>query len=197
MGANTEQEIMRVHESGRTLGFWLKMIFTLGLYTIPWRSRSWILTDRRLIRHSGVINIQERSIPLKNIQNVDYNASLLGRMLSYGNLRVESAGDSDDDAEEMINVAHDSFVNRDVEAAESLVDLDELIDRTNRRVVNHVLELGTDPERREWGLRMIIISRCLERIGDHAVDIGEQTAYLVTGEFREFTDASHPERTDT
>jgi len=100
-------------------------------------------------------------------------------------------------AEEMINVAHDSFVNRDVEAAESLVDLDELIDRTNRRVVNHVLELGTDPERREWGLRMIIISRCLERIGDHAVDIGEQTAYLVTGEFREFTDASHPERTDT
>jgi phosphate transport system protein len=38
---------------------------------------------------------------------------------------------------------------------------------------------------------MIIVSRCLERIGDHAVDIGEQTAYLVSGEFREFTDASH------
>jgi phosphate transport system protein len=45
---------------------------------------------------------------------------------------------------------------------------------------------------REWGLRMIVVSRCLERIGDHAVDIGEQTAFLVTGEFREFTDASHP-----
>jgi phosphate transport system protein len=97
-------------------------------------------------------------------------------------------------AEEMIRVALDSFVNRDVDGAESLVDLDELIDRTNRRVVNYVLDLGTDLERREWGLRMIVISRCLERIGDHAVDIGEQTAYLVTGEFREFTDAS---RTDT
>jgi phosphate transport system protein len=37
---------------------------------------------------------------------------------------------------------------------------------------------------------MITVSRCLERIGDHAVDIGEQVAFLVTGEFREFTDAS-------
>ena len=46
---------------------------------------------------------------------------------------------------------------------------------------------------REMGERaeqMILVSRCLERIGDHAVDVGEQTAYLVTGEFREFTDAS-------
>ena len=100
-------------------------------------------------------------------------------------------------AEQMIRVALDSFANRDVEGAESLVELDELIDRTNRRVVSYVLDLGGDPDRREWGLRMIIISRCLERIGDHAVDIGEQTAYLVTGEFREFTDASHPERIDT
>ena len=100
-------------------------------------------------------------------------------------------------AEEMIRVALDSFTNRDVEGAESLVELDELIDRTNRRVTKYVLELGADPEKREWGLRMLVISRCLERIGDHAVDIGEQTAYLVTGEFREFTDASHPERIDT
>jgi len=95
-------------------------------------------------------------------------------------------------AEEMIRVALDSFSERNLEQAESLVDLDELIDRGNRRVVNHVLELGSDPEMREWGLRMIVVSRCLERIGDHAVDIGEQTAFLVTGEFREFTDASHP-----
>jgi phosphate transport system protein len=92
--------------------------------------------------------------------------------------------------EEMIRAALDSFVNRDVVGAENLVDLDELVDRGNRRVVQHVLALGNNPPLREWGLRMIIVSRCLERIGDHAVDIGEQTAYLVTGEFREFTDAS-------
>jgi phosphate transport system protein len=100
-------------------------------------------------------------------------------------------------AEEMIRVALDSFVERDVEGAESLVELDELIDRTNRRVVSYILDLGGDTEKREWGLRMLLLSRCLERIGDHAVDIGEQTAYLVTGEFREFTDASDPERVDT
>jgi phosphate transport system protein len=93
-------------------------------------------------------------------------------------------------AEGMTRVALDSFSNRDVEAAESLVELDEMIDRANRRVVGQVLALGSDPERLEWGLRMITVSRCLERIGDHAVDIGEQVAYLVTGEFREFTDAS-------
>ncbi|HEX6679216.1 MAG TPA: phosphate signaling complex protein PhoU [Gaiellaceae bacterium] len=95
-------------------------------------------------------------------------------------------------AEEMIRIALDSFQQRDLDAASSLVDLDELIDRANRRAVERVLDFGADAEKREWGLRMILVSRALERIGDHAVDIGEQTAYLVTGEFREFTDASHP-----
>jgi phosphate transport system protein len=98
-------------------------------------------------------------------------------------------------AEEMIRVALDSFSERDLAGAERLVELDELIDRANRRVVGEILRLGTDESAREWGLRMLLVSRCLERIGDHAVDIGEQTAYLVTGEFREFTDASHPEST--
>jgi phosphate transport system protein len=94
-------------------------------------------------------------------------------------------------AEEMIRVALDSFSARDLERAESLVDLDELIDRANRRFVQDILSFGRDPTLREWGLRMLLVSRCFERIGDHAVDIGERTAYLVTGEFREFTDASH------
>ena len=93
-------------------------------------------------------------------------------------------------AEEMTRVALRSFEHRDLGRAEALVELDELIDRTNRRLAERVLEL--EAEHREWGLRMLMVSRCLERIGDHAVDIGEQTAYLVTGEFREYTDASRP-----
>jgi phosphate transport system protein len=98
-----------------------------------------------------------------------------------------------DRAEEMTRVALDALANRDLAAAESLVDLDELIDRSNRRFVERVVEVVGEPGLREWVLRMVIVSRTLERIGDHAVDIGEQTAYLLTAEFREFTDASHPE----
>ncbi len=94
--------------------------------------------------------------------------------------------------EEMIRIALDSFANRDLEAAESLVTLDELIDRANSRVVERILELGEAAAMREYGLRMVLVSRSLERIGDHAVDIGEQVAYLLTAEFREFTDATHP-----
>jgi phosphate transport system protein len=106
---------------------------------------------------------------------------------------LEGLDEMGERAEEMTRVALDSFAGRDLAGAERLVELDELIDRANRRVVDRLLRLGGDESTLEWGFRILLISRCLERIGDHAVDIGEQTAYLVTGEFREFTDASHPE----
>jgi len=106
---------------------------------------------------------------------------------------LQSLQEMGERAEEMILVALDSLANRDLAAAESLVDLDELIDRSNRRFVERVVEIVAEPGLREWVLRMVLVSRTLERIGDHAVDIGEQVAYLLTAEFREFTDASHPE----
>jgi phosphate transport system protein len=97
-------------------------------------------------------------------------------------------------AEEMFRVALDSFARRDLVGAESLVDLDELIDRANRRFVERLVDVMAEPALREWGLRMVVVARTIERIGDRAVDIGEQTAYLLTAQFREFTDASHPAR---
>ena len=95
-------------------------------------------------------------------------------------------------AEEMFRVALDAFANRDLAEAESLVDLDEAIDRANRRFVERLVDVMAEPELREWGLRMVVVARTIERIGDRAVDIGEQIAYLLTGQFREFSDASHP-----
>jgi phosphate transport system protein len=106
---------------------------------------------------------------------------------------LQSLQEMGERAEEMTRVALDSLANRDLAAAESLVDLDELIDRSNRRFVERVVEIVAEPGLREWVLRMVLVSRTIERIGDHAVDIGEQVAYLLTAEFKEFTDASHPE----
>ena len=65
-------------------------------------------------------------------------------------------------------------------------------DRANRRFVERLVDIMGDKSMREWGLRMVVVARSIERIGDRAVDIGEQTAYLLTAQFREFTDASHP-----
>jgi phosphate transport system protein len=128
----------------------------------------------------------------------DYCVTVAKLTKLMGGLQVsdESIAHSIEDmgqrAEQMIRVAMDSFAERDAGKAETLTELDELIDRANRNATEDVLSLGDSPAEREYGLRMLVVSRCVERIGDHAVDIGEQVAFLVTGEFREFTDASHP-----
>jgi phosphate transport system protein len=128
----------------------------------------------------------------------DYCVTVAKLTKLMGNLNVtddaisRSIEDMGQRAEQMIRVALDAFAARDAKKAETLVDLDELIDRANRNATEDVLSLGDSPEEREYGLRMLVVSRCVERIGDHAVDIGEQVVYLVTGEFREFSDASHP-----
>jgi phosphate transport system protein len=117
---------------------------------------------------------------------------LMGGLDVSGEAILSSLEDMGQRCEQMIRVALDAFADRDVDKANSLNDLDDLIDRANRQAVDDVLSLGDSAQEREYGLRMLVISRCVERIGDHAVDIGEQVGYLVTGELRELTDASHP-----
>src|SRR3982750_2510819 len=85
-----------------------------------------------------------------------------------------------------------AFERRDVALAEDLVRQDERINRCNREVFRIALEIGDDADTREGAMHMMLVARALERIGDNAVDIGEQVAFVVTGLFREFTDASHP-----
>jgi phosphate transport system protein len=89
--------------------------------------------------------------------------------------------------------AGQAFKLRDVALAEDLVRQDDEIDRLNRDVFRLALEVGDDADTREWAMTMMLMARAIERIGDNAVDIGEQVAFVVTGLFREFTDASHPE----
>jgi phosphate transport system protein len=107
---------------------------------------------------------------------------------------VEGLVDMGERCAEMVKVSLTAFAARDVEQARSLHQLDELVDNANRQVFHEVLGYVNDAEALEWGMRQITVARCFERIGDNAVDIGEQTAFLVTGEFAEFTDASHDPR---
>ena len=96
-------------------------------------------------------------------------------------------------AREQVGHAKLAFAERNVGLAQDLVREDEEIDRLNRECFKRALEIGDDADRREWAMHMMLVARCIERIGDNAVDIGEQTAFVVTGLFREFEDASHPE----
>ena len=92
----------------------------------------------------------------------------------------------------LIVQAKRAFEERDVEMAQDLVRLDDVVDNLNRDCFRLALEIGDDADRREWAMTMLLAARAIERIADNAVDIGEQVAFVVTGLFREFEDASHP-----
>jgi phosphate transport system protein len=78
-----------------------------------------------------------------------------------------------------------AFTQRDRALCHQVPDLDEQVDHLYRDMIDHILDGDADPPRREWALRMLQVSRYLERAADHAVDIAEQAWFLITGELRE------------
>lgn len=97
------------------------------------------------------------------------------------------------EAGSLIKQAKVAFSDRNTGLAHDLVRQDDVIDNLNRECFTLALEIGDEHDRREWAMTMMLVARALERIGDNAVDIGEQVAFVVTGLFEEFEDASHPE----
>jgi phosphate transport system protein len=91
----------------------------------------------------------------------------------------------------MVRTAMEAFERRDLDLCLKLPEMDDPVDLLNRGMYHEVVKLADDPSLLEWGIQMNVVARQLERVGDHAVDIGEQVSFLLTGEFREFTDASH------
>ena len=91
----------------------------------------------------------------------------------------------------MVRIVMEAFAQRDLDLCMKLPELDDPVDRLNRSSHLEALKLAEDPRALNWGMHMNMASRALERAGDNAVDIAEQIGFLVTGEFREFTDASH------
>jgi phosphate transport system protein len=92
----------------------------------------------------------------------------------------------------LLSQAKRAFAERDIELAQDLVRQDDVVDNLNRDCFRLALEIGDDADKREWAMTMLLSARAIERIADNAVDIGEQVAFVVTGLFREFEDASHP-----
>jgi phosphate transport system protein len=121
-----------------------------------------------------------KMIPLAG-HNPPANEEMLGNIVTMGK-QVRT----------LISQARRAFVERDVEMARDLVRRDDVVDNLNKKCFQLALEIGDDADTREWAMTMLLVSRAIERIGDNAVDIGEQVAFLVTGLFREFEDASHP-----
>ncbi len=94
-------------------------------------------------------------------------------------------------ARAQVTQAKDAFATRNVEMAQDLVTQDQEINRLNREIFKRAVEIGDDLDMREWGMFMILVARCLERIGDNTVDIAEQVVFVVTGLFREMAGASN------
>jgi phosphate transport system protein len=87
--------------------------------------------------------------------------------------------------------ARRAFADRDPDLARDLVRQDDEVDQLNRQVFRRAVVIGEDADLREWGMHMAFVARWLERIADNAVDVGEQAAFVATGLFQEFADASH------
>jgi phosphate transport system protein len=119
---------------------------------------------------------------VKVVHGLPVNQTILSHLAEMGDI-----------ARQMLRAAMNALARRDIELASRLPEMDDPVDRLNRGMYREVASCAWDPQMLEWAIRMMVVSRQLERIGDHAVDIAEQIAFLITGEFREFTDASHPE----
>jgi phosphate transport system protein len=149
-----------------------------------------VAADLRLI--SVVIH---SSLHLERIGDQAVNVSKMQQVtrdLPGNDTILQQIGEMGHIVVEMVRVAMDALRRRDLELCLRLPKMDDPVDRLNRNMHFEVAKLADEPRALQWGMHMNLAARALERVGDNAVDIGEQVAFLVSGEFREFTDASHP-----
>jgi phosphate transport system protein len=84
---------------------------------------------------------------------------------------------------QMVRDSIDAFVREDIEQARAVVGRDDPLDEMNAGAVGQLLARTTeDPEELRGYLNLLFIAGHLERIGDHATNIGEETVYAVVAE---------------
>jgi phosphate transport system protein len=171
------------------------------------------IDGRYLEVHQGILSLLARQAPvatdlrlvaalldvIKHVErmgdqcvNVAKVIPLTGHEPPRDRAMLETLAEMGRHAASLVEQSKRAFAGRNVELAQDLVVRDEAINRLQREAFRLAIEIGDDLDTREWAMTMLLVARALERIGDNAVDIGEQTAFVVTGLFREFTDASHP-----
>lgn len=90
-----------------------------------------------------------------------------------------------DSAQRMISGCLDAFVRRDVDLARQTCRNDDAVDRTYQALFDELMELtvhGRDERMSAQAVNLLFVARFLERIADHATNIGERVIYMVTGE---------------
>ena len=148
-----------------------------------------VASDLRLV--SAMLHI---NIALERVGDLCVNISKtvkLARELPPSEQMLNTLQEMGAQAGRLVETAMQSFTRRDLSLALRVASMDEPISRLNRQLIEEVVSHRGDGTASGWATRMIFVSRWLERIGDHAVDIAEQVAFLVTGQMHEFTDASH------
>ena len=86
-----------------------------------------------------------------------------------------------DIAHGMLRDALDAFVRRDTALAEKVLDADDALDALKTQVFRELLTyMLQDPQKIEPSLDLILVSRHLERIGDHATNIAEDVIFMVS-----------------
>jgi len=72
----------------------LAVLVWLALWPwLVWRTTHYVFTNERVILREGVFSRDGRDIPLGRVNDVSFSHSLIGRMLGYGTLTIESAGE--------------------------------------------------------------------------------------------------------
>ncbi len=94
-----------------------------------------------------------------------------------------------DEAVRLYGLAMDAYADGDAGLAAALDDMDDRLDELHQSYIQAILELHADARDVQAAVQLALIGRYYERIGDHAVNIGERVRYMVTGWLPEHTGA--------
>ncbi len=86
------------------------------------------------------------------------------------------------EANKLLRLSLDAFADENVSLADALPDIDNELDQLNRDMVGAIFSAHAEEQiDLAAAVQLALIARYYERIGDHAVNVGERVSYMVTG----------------